>query len=104
MKMPWRRETARETAPAPSPQPEPASLELLTWASALDTTSLSEETVSTAERFLQEYRRMNLRRRRDLALELRYAIAAQVRPVPPPSVGSMDIIATAISARRRQLG
>jgi hypothetical protein len=80
------------------------SPELFVWASALDVTSLSEETVSDAERFLQGYRRMPLGVRRERALDLRYAIAAQVSPVPPPSVGSMDVIATAVSARRRQLG
>jgi hypothetical protein len=80
------------------------SPELLSWASALDVTSLSEETVSDAERFLQTYRRMTLPARRQIAFRLRSAIEDQVSPIPPPTVGSMDVIATAVSARRRQLG
>jgi len=80
------------------------SPELLSWANALDVTSLSEETVSDAERFLQGYRRMSLGARRQMAFGLRSAIEAQVSPIPPPTVGSMDVIATAVSARRRQLG
>jgi hypothetical protein len=80
------------------------SPDLLRWANALDVTSLSEETVSDAERFLQSYRRMPLLTRREIAFRLRSAVAAQVSPVPPPTVGSMDVIATAVSARRRQLG
>jgi len=80
------------------------SPELLSWANALDVTSLSEQTVSDAERFLQGYRRMTLPVRREIAFRLRSAIEAQVSPIPPPTVGSMDIIATAVSARRRQLG
>jgi hypothetical protein len=77
---------------------------LLNWANALDVTSLSQETASEAERFLQSYRRMPLYVRREIALRLRSVIAAQVSPVPPPTVGSMDIIATVVSLRRRQLG
>jgi hypothetical protein len=98
--MPW----ARRTAPAPSRNPDPVSPELLSWANALDVTSLSAETVSEAERFLQGYRRMTLPARRAIAFRLRAAIEDQVSPMPPATVGSMDIIATAVSARRRQLG
>ena len=98
--MPWQ----RRPAPAASPSPDPVSLDLAIWANALDVSSLSEQTVIDAERFLQGHRRMALGVRGQIALQLRYAIASQVSPVPPPAVGSMDVIATAVSARRRQLG
>jgi hypothetical protein len=80
------------------------SPDLLSWANALDVTSLSPETVSEAERFLQGYRRMPLQTRRAIAYRLRAAIEAQVNPIPPITVTSMDVIATAVSARRRQVG
>jgi hypothetical protein len=80
------------------------SPELLAWANALDATSLSEETAKEAELFLRDYRRMPLYVRREIAFRLRSAIGAQISPPPPPTVGSMDIIATVLSARRNQLG
>jgi hypothetical protein len=42
--------------------------------------------------------------RRESALRLRAAIEAQVSPVPPGTISSMDVIATVLPARRRQLG
>jgi hypothetical protein len=80
------------------------SPELLAWANALDATLLSEQTAKDAEDFLQTYRRMPLYVRREIAYRLRSAIEAEVSPTPPPTIGSMDIIATALSARRNQLG
>lgn len=103
MKMPWRRRTA--PSPNPSPSPDRVPPDLLAWADAVDTTQLSEKTVKDAERFLQNYRRMtNLGARREIALRLRSGIEAQVSPPPPATIGNMDVIATVLSARRRQLG
>jgi hypothetical protein len=80
------------------------SPELLAWAEALDTSRLSERTVKQAERFLRDYRHMVLGARRESALRLRSVIEAQVSPPPPATVGNMDVIAVALSARRKQLG
>lgn len=106
--MPWRRQTAPSpdpgSSPGPSRNPDPVSPALLAWAQALDVTALSDKTAEDAERFLQSYRRMPLHVRREIALRLRAAIAAQVNPVPPPTVGNMDVIATVLSARRRLRG
>jgi hypothetical protein len=77
---------------------------LLNWANALDVTALSQETMSAAERFLHDYRRMTLGVRREVAFRLRSAMEVQVNPVPPATIGSMDVIATVVSARRRQVG
>ncbi len=110
MRMPWQRGTATSPGASPSPSPSPSadyvSPALLAWANAVDATSLSHETVEAAERFLREYRRMRttLAARRQMTFRLRTAIAAQVSPPPPASVHGMDVIATAVSARRRQLG
>jgi hypothetical protein len=71
----------------------------------VDATALSERTVREAERFLRDYRHMtSLGARRESALRLRSAIEAQVSPVPPGTISSMDVIATVLPARRRQLG
>jgi hypothetical protein len=106
LKLPWRRQTAPDPNPAPSPSPGPALVwpTLATWASVVDATLLSEQTVKDAERFLQTYRRMTLPFRHASALRLREAIAAQVNPPPPATVMSMDVIAVALDARRKQLG
>ena len=97
--MPWLRRSA------PAPGPDPVSPELLAWAEALDTSRLSERTVKQAERFLRDYRHMtNLGARRESALRLRSAIEAQVSPPPPATVANTDVIAAALSARRKQLG
>jgi hypothetical protein len=98
--MPWR----RQTAPSSTPGQDPLPAELLTWANALDVTMLSDKTVKDAERFLRDYRHMPLYVRREAALRLRSVIAAQVTPPLPPTVGNMDIIATVVSAHRRQFG
>jgi hypothetical protein len=65
---------------------------------------LSDQTVKNAERFLQNYRRMVIGARRETALRLRSRIEAEVSPRPPVNIGSMDVIATALQMRRRQLG
>jgi hypothetical protein len=109
VKMPWRRESAPDPSPSPSPNPslsaDRVAPDLLAWANVVDATGLSDKTVQGAERFLHDYRRMtSLIARREIALRLRANIEAQVSPPPPPTVGNMDVIATAISVRRRQLG
>ena len=109
MKLPW-----RQAAPDPSitatvstsdASVSRVSPSLLAWADALDATGLSDDTVASSERFLRDYRRMGtLNARREIALRLRSLIESEVTPRPPVSASSMDVIATAVSVRRRQLG
>ena len=81
------------------------SPELRAWAEALDTSRLTDRTVKEAERFLRNYRHMtNLGARRESALRLRSVIEAQVSPPPPATIANTDVIAVALSARRKQLG
>jgi hypothetical protein len=101
--MPWRR-AAPTPGPDPDRTPQPVSPTLLAWAQAVDASRLSEQTVKGAERYLQDYRRMNVFTRREAGLRLRVAIEGQVRPPPPASVASLDVIATALSAWHDQLG
>jgi hypothetical protein len=107
LKLPWRRQEAPDpiTTTAASVSASRVAPSLLAWANALDATGLSDHTVASAERFLRDYRRMGtLNARREIALRLRSAIEAEVSPRPPVSAANMDVIATAISVRRRQLG
>jgi hypothetical protein len=110
--MPWQRQSAPDPdsgGPDPSRSPDAGARlvtpDLLAWANVVDATRLSDKTVKAAERFLRDYRRMtSLIARREIALRLRANIETQVSPPPPPTVGSMDVIATVLSLRRKQLG
>ena len=120
MKLPWRRQAAPDpsiaattsastvsasNASASKASASEVSPSLLAWANALDATRLSADTVASAERFLRDYRRMGtLNARREIALRLRSLIESEVSPRPPVSASSMDVIATAVSVRRKQLG
>src|SRR5215475_2319779 len=96
----------RRAAPSPDPAPDPdqVSPALLAWAQAVDASRLSERTVKEAEQYLRDYRRLNYMTRREFGYRLRSVIGAQVSPAPPSSVASLDVIATALSVRRKQLG
>ena len=99
--MPW----WRRASPDSGADPDPVSPDLAAWADAVDATSLSDKTVKDAERFLRDYRHMmNPSARRESALRLRSAIEAQVSPSPPATIANVDVIAVALSARRKQLG
>jgi hypothetical protein len=76
---------------------------LLAWAQALDASRLSDRTVKQAEQYLRHYRRLNFEARREFGYRLRSLIEAQASPAPPSSVASLDVIATALSVRRKQL-
>lgn len=116
MKMPWRRGTADSHGAITSPErvladlanpPNGVSPTLVAWASVVDATGLSDRTVKNAERFLQMCRKpmtTTLGSRRETALRIRSNIEHEVSPPPPPTIGNMDVIATALNMRRRQLG
>jgi hypothetical protein len=99
LRVPWRR-----AAPSPDPAPDPVSPALLAWAQAVDASRLSDGTVKEAEQYLRDHARLNYMSRREFGYRLRSAIEAQVSPAPPSSVASVDVIATALSVRRKQLG
>jgi hypothetical protein len=77
---------------------------LLAWAQALDASRLSDRTFKQAEKYLRDHRHLNYEARREFGYRLRSLVEAQVSPPPPSSVASLDVIATALSARRKQLG
>jgi hypothetical protein len=102
MKVPWR----RQAAPSPSPRPnlDSASPTLLAWAEAVDASQLSDKTVKQAERYLRDHAHLNLQARREFDYRMRSVITAEVSPPPPASIATLDVIAVALSARRKQLG
>jgi hypothetical protein len=110
--MPWQRRAAPDTSPGAEPPPsgqapdtpEPVSPTLVAWAEAVDVSRLSDQTVKQAERFLRDYRHLNYLARREYGLRLRALIERQVSPPPPASIAVLDIAATVLSVRRKQLG
>ena len=108
--MKWPRRTAPDpshelaTPVLPPVSPESVSPEVLAWAQVVDASLLSEKTARDAEKYLRDFRRMNFNARREIAFRLRSLVEQQVSPPPPPSATSIDVIATAVSARRKQLG
>ena len=112
--MPWQRGAADRPGAGSSPTRVPRELvdwanatspTLMAWANVVDVTGLSDTTVKNAERFLRTYRRMfDLSARREMAMRIRSKIEAEVTPRPPVTIGNMDVIATAVNMRRRQLG
>ena len=112
MRLPWQRRAASDASlvPAPPPSgqapdtPDPVSPTLVAWAEAVDVSRLSDQTVKQAERFLRDYRHLNYLARREYGLRLRTAVESQVSPPPPATIAVLDIAATVVSVRRRQLG
>jgi hypothetical protein len=113
MKMPWQRGAADRPGAGSSPDQVPPELvkwanqtspTLVAWANVVDATGLSDTTVKNAERFLQNYRRMVIGARRETAMRIRSKIETEVNPRPPVTIGNMDVIATALQMRRKQLG
>jgi len=112
MKMPWRRGAAERPGADPTRVPRElvdwanqTSPTLVAWANVVDATGLSDTTVKNAERFLRTYKRtFDMSARREMAMRIRSKIEAEVSPRPPVTIGSMDVIATALQMRRRQLG
>jgi hypothetical protein len=78
--------------------------DLVAWAQVVDVSGLSEKTVQDAEDYLRTYRRMTEFAREELALRLMATVETQVKPPPPVDVAPLDVLATVLSVRRRQLG
>jgi hypothetical protein len=78
--------------------------DLVAWAQVVDASGLSEKTVQDTEYFLRTYRRMTEIAREELAFRLMAAVETQVNPPPPIDGAPLDVLATVLSVRRRQLG
>jgi hypothetical protein len=102
----WQRsaQPGPDAVPAGEPAPEALPPDLLAWAQAVDVSRLSDKTVRQVERYLRGYRHMTLAGSQEEGFRLRAAVEAQVSPRPPVDVHSMDVLATVLAVRRKQLG
>ena len=95
---------APEAVPTGQPAPEAVPPSLLAWAQAVDVSRLSDKTVQRVEGYLRGYRHMTLAHRQQEGFRLREAVEAQVSPPPPVDAHPMDVLATVLAVRRKQLG
>ena len=96
----WRRRV--QTDP-PHAQPA-APADLVTWAGEVDVSRLSDRTFQDAEDYLKGYRHMNLDLSQQMGWRVIAAVEAQVTPSPPAFAQPLDVIATVVALRRKQLG
>lgn len=78
--------------------------DLVAWAEVVDASRLSDKTAEEAENYLRDYRHIIGFARHEIAFRLVSVVAIQVSPPPPADVHPLDILATVLAARRRQLG
>ena len=102
----WQRspQPGPDAVPAGQPAPEAVPPSLLAWAQAVDVSWLSDRTVRQVERYLRGYRHMTLADRKENGFLLVAAVAAQVSPPPPVDAFPLDVLATVLAVRRKQLG
>jgi hypothetical protein len=97
----WRRKAQQDTHNA---QPAAVPAGLAAWAREVDVSRLSDQTVREAEDYLKMYRHMNLDLSQQMGWRVISAVEAQVTPSPPPFAQPLDVIATVLELRRKQLG
>ena len=96
----WR----RRVQPGP-PHAQPAvPADLVAWAGEVDVSRLSDRTFQDAEDYLKGYRYMNLDLSQQMGWRLIAAVEAQVTPSPPADAQPLDVLATVLALRRKQLG
>ena len=97
----WRR---RVQQGPPHAQPVSVPADLLVWAREVDVSRLSEKTVRDAEDYLKGYRYMNLDLSQQMGWRVIAAVETQVTPSPPADAQPLDVLATVVALRRKQLG
>lgn len=96
----WRRK-AQDTRNA---QPAAVPADLVAWAQEVDVSRLSDQTVRDAEDYLKMYRHMNLDLSQQMGWRVIAAVETQVTPSPPADARMVDVLATVLALRRKQLG
>ena len=87
------------------PHAQPAvPADLVVWAGEVDVSRLSGKTFQDAEYYLKGYRYMNLDLGQQMGLRVIAAVEAQVTPSPPGDAQPLDVLATVVALRRKQLG
>jgi hypothetical protein len=101
----WRRRVQPDPPSAgPDAQPVAVLANLVAWAREVDVSGLSDKTVREAEDYLKTYRHMNLDLSQQLGWRLIAAVEAQVTPSPPADAQPLDVLATVLALRLKQLG
>jgi hypothetical protein len=70
----------------------------------VDVSRLSDKTVQDAEYYLKGYRHMNLDLNQQMGWRLIAVVETQVTPSPPADAQPLDVLATVVALRRKQLG
>ncbi len=96
----WRRRV--QPGPAHAQPAVPANL--VAWAGEADVSRLSNRTFQDAEDYLKGYRHMNLDLSQQMGWRLIAAVETQVTPSPPADAQPLDVLATVVALRRKQLG
>ena len=96
----WRRKAQQDTRNAQPAVPA----DLVAWAQEVDVSRLSDQTVRDAEDYLKGYRYMNLDLSQQMGWRVIAAVETQVTPSPPADAQPLDVIATVLELRRKQLG
>jgi hypothetical protein len=96
----WR----RRAQPGPAHAQPAVPADLVVWAGEVDVSRLSNRTFQDAEDYLKGYRYMNLDLSQQMGLRVIAAVEAQVTPSPPGDAQPLDVLATVVALRRKQLG
>ena len=96
----WRRKAQQDTRNTPRAVPA----DLVAWAQEVDVSRLSDKTVRDAKDYLKGYRYMNLDLSQQMGWRVIAAVETQVTPPPPADAQPLDVIATVLELRRKQLG
>ena len=103
----WHRKAQQDTdnaQPAHNAQPAPGPADLAAWAREADVSRLLPQTVREAEDYLNKYRHMNLDLSQQMGGRVIAAVETQVTPSPPADARMVDVLATVLALRRKQLG
>ena len=102
----WLRRTAENEpqAAAPGMSPDALPADVLAWAQVVDVSRLPDRTVREAEYYLKNYRWMPLGDRQEVGWRLMSVIQSHVNPPPPLDAQPLDVLATVLAARRKELG
>ena len=77
---------------------------LVAWSQVVDVSRLSEKAVQEIEKYLRKYRGMTLVASQELGFRLMAIVETQVTPPPPENAFPLDVLATVLTVRRKQLG
>lgn len=102
----WLRRTADNEPQVPTPGVSQDALpaDVLAWAQAVDVSRLPDRTAREAGYYLKNYRRMPLGDSQEMGWRLMSVVQSHVNPPPPLDAQPLDVLATVLAVRRKELG